>query len=138
MLVDRVGDVLLVIHSTIPPDNEEWEGLFAIHHDLGRTPDGANLVLVHSDGGGPDARQRKRIAEVAARNRIALLTRSPVVRAIGTAVRWFNPDLRVLSPDDLEGARVHLDVAPERWRRVARRLGELVELLRDKRRSTGT
>lgn len=138
--VDGVGDLFLVVHPKTPPSDQDWDALMAIYRDRARALRGtAKLsVLVSSDGGGPDAKQRKRLAELGATLRVAVLSASPVVRAIGTAARWFNPELRVLAPDDLESARQHLGIAPERWSRAIDRLDRLLTTFRERARSTGT
>jgi hypothetical protein len=59
-----------------------------------RPNDFATTIIIVETDNGPNAAQRKRIGEAAKRiprSYQALVTRSAVVRAIMTAIRWFSP-----------------------------------------------
>lgn len=88
-----VDDVLLIAHGTEPPTDAEWDQLVSLSLDLYRTRQ-LDRTLATSDGGAPTAAQRHRfdlrVREVIAvsgtpRVRIAIMSRSPFVRAVVTA-----------------------------------------------------
>src|SRR5262245_427079 len=83
--------------------------------------------LVVSAGGGPNGKQRKMMTDAlkGARVPVAIVTNSLLMRGAGIAVSWFNPSLKVLRPEDLDGAINYLGLTE--WERAesARVLKEL-------------
>ena len=98
-------------------------GLFRVAAEHG----GDLRVLVHSEGGAPNARQRAVLNEVLAgiKPRVAVLTPSATARAVGVALSWFNPDFRVFASDELGGAFDHLDANQGERRILTQALTEL-------------
>jgi hypothetical protein len=74
-------------------------------------------ALVWTDGGAPNAKQRAMLSAALKSGQplTAVLTPSKVVQTVSVAISWFNPRLRVFSPNELEQALEHLSiVAPNR------------------------
>lgn len=70
-------------------------------------------ILVFSDGGGPDAVQRKALLEAVPqiRNaRGAVLSSNALIRGITTAFSWFTKGFRVFSPAELPAALAWLEL----------------------------
>jgi hypothetical protein len=114
---DRLIDVML--HVGAAPTDADIDAIVASIRKtadaVSRSPTkfGTVLILVDTDHG-PDAKQRKRIAEASRavpRSHEALVTRSTAIRAIMTAIRWLAPGdkKRVqTSHATYEDARAHL------------------------------
>lgn len=112
MACKRVGNVVIVVHNKEPPDNESWSGYLDTVLATGRA-NGNDLTnvkqLVVTEGGGPNASQRKAVD--AASNQMngkkspaAVVTGSPLVRGIVTVFNWFNLNLRVFAPEEFDKA----------------------------------
>jgi hypothetical protein len=83
-----VGDLLVLCYSTVDPSDADWEIWIQRERQMAH-----RAVLVSTEGGSPNARQRKRVAEEtdmkgAMRPPLALLTDSATVRSIMTAFSW--------------------------------------------------
>lgn len=88
---ERVGDFLLMTHPHGDPTEAEWDEAVAAIRKAADS--GARGLLVHTIGGGPNAAQRKQVAEMwEARGSmitIAVTTPSSMVRGVITALNWF-------------------------------------------------
>lgn len=82
---DRVG---VAVHDNVPPTDEEWARWIALSRDSGLMEGRALIESEH--GAGPNAKQRKQMAEaILGRDiRASILTESLVVRGIVTAIAW--------------------------------------------------
>jgi hypothetical protein len=115
MRYGRVGSIYVVVHGALPPSNVDWEGW--LDHVSREVPMFTGM-LVHTEGGGPDAGQRQKTAEMWARHArmpsIAVVTRSPVVRLMVTALNYFlSRPIRAYAPAAIDEAlSEHLKVAP--------------------------
>jgi hypothetical protein len=81
-------DLLVLCHTSAPPADEEWETWLV--REARREHKG---ILITTDGGAPNSRQRARVAEATGgkgkpRPGVALLTDSAVVRSVMTAFAW--------------------------------------------------
>jgi hypothetical protein len=107
----RVGRVVIAVHPLKEPIDAEWAQYLDFLLDPGHRD---TSVFVYSVGGGPNSRQRRALAERT--NGIvlptAVVTPSPITRAIGVAVSWFNPNIRMFSPTELQDALGHLKLDP--------------------------
>lgn len=123
----RLDDVIVYVHDERSPTDEEWEQALSHYREA---PDPTLVrALVLTAGGAPNAKQRSRLNQVAGTScAIAVLTPSPIARAAGVAVAWFNPRVRIFGRSEVEEALDHLAVSSER-RPVLRRL--LAELERE-------
>lgn len=117
MAMCRKGRVLLGVHHQTTPTDEEWARWIALAVDSGA---GGVRTIVESGGsGGPNAKQRRALAE-ALRGmdiRSAVLTDSMVVRGIATAIAWLNVPLRAFAPGQHQEAADYLglDVEELQW-----------------------
>jgi hypothetical protein len=121
----KVGNTVVYVHADLPPTDAEWEAGIAVFKDA---PDPSRLsAIVYTEGGAPNAAQRARLNAVlgAAKVRIGVLTSSAAARAAGVAVRWFNPELSIFGPEDVEAALDHIRVPAEQRNDVKRALTEL-------------
>jgi hypothetical protein len=83
--------------------------------------------LVETRGGGPDAKQRRALAE-AMRNedtRVAVLTDSFVARGILTALAWLGLPQRGFALQDLRAAGSYLELTPHELSHAASELERL-------------
>lgn len=117
-LIHNVG---IVVHNARNPNREEWDeylavslaGNVAVGHDLAKF-----RQLVFTDGGGPNAAQRKASADLAKgrengdKVKVAVVSRSVVARGIVTAFRWLGFPLRSFAPDQLAEAFEFLALSP--------------------------
>jgi hypothetical protein len=117
MAMCRQGRVLLGVHHQHPPTDQEWArwiGL-AIESSAG----GVRTLVVSGGNAGPNAKQRRALAEAlqGVDIRSAILTDSLVVRGIVTAIAWLNVALRAFAPDQqLEAADyLGLDEREREW-----------------------
>ena len=108
----KLRGLYLVVHPRISPSDSDWDALISFHgKDLRAMPrDHEVKVLVYSEGGGPNAAQRRRMIQFleARRSTTAVLTASTAVRAIVTAFSWFRTDIRAFAPHDIAGAASYL------------------------------
>jgi hypothetical protein len=116
---------MVYVHADVSPTDDEWEAGLALLKDA---PDLSKLsALIYSDGGAPNAAQRARLNAVlgSVRVRIGMLTASLAARAAGVAVRWFNPELSIFKPDEIEAALDHIGAPVEQRAELKRVLTEL-------------
>jgi hypothetical protein len=80
-------DLLVLCHTSEPPTDAEWETWLT--REVRREHRG---LLISTDGGAPNSRQRARVAEATAgkgrRPGVALLTDSAFIRSVMTAFAW--------------------------------------------------
>jgi hypothetical protein len=98
-------------HGKEAPTDGEWDALLDLFR-IAAEESGALRVLVYTEGGAPNARQRSALNDVLAgsKPRVVLLTPSAAARAVGVAISWFNPQLKVYPGDELSRALDHLGV----------------------------
>jgi hypothetical protein len=133
--LDSGMDVLYSVQSRATPSDAEWEGYLAHCTEfLDGQPDVSKMaVLVVSDGGGPDARQRKALIErFQARlggpdhwPRTAVVTGSIVARGIVTAICWFRKDMDCFGPQNVDDLFAFLRIPRTERTQVARDLERL-------------
>lgn len=111
MAWDRVGRVVICVSAGASIDQQDWVD-FIRWARTGSVPVKDSVALVHSFGGGPNALQRGMLTDMFAaedaKPRTSILTDSAVVRGFGIALSWFNPQIRVWSPEKIEQAFDHL------------------------------
>jgi hypothetical protein len=110
MVHDRSADLFVVIHPNRPPADNEWLAYLRSWsgHDMSRM-----RTLVFTDGGGPSAAQRKLATEALGgkASLTAVVSSSPMVRGVVTALSWFNPKIKAFSPDEAHHAFEYLRIA---------------------------
>ena len=113
-----VGNVVLVVHNSVAPTNDEWESYIKTVLRGGKLYGGDLTLcrqLVLTDGGGPNSAQRA-VAQKAAEQMggaampVAVVSSSTFVRGIVTAFNWFNMNLRAFSPLEITKALSFLKV----------------------------
>lgn len=121
----QVGNAVVLAHGEKAPTDEEWQAILGMFTGVPRPTD--LRVLVHTLGAAPGATQRARLnaALQGTTPRIAVLSDSPVARAAGTAISWFQPRFRVFRPTDLSLALDHLEVDRSERRVLETTLDEL-------------
>ncbi len=98
MAWDHEARLSLVVHGKSSPSSLEW--LRFLNHN--RALAGRDLrVLVCTYGGGPDADQRRELAEAVGHVIVptVIMTNSMIARGIVSALNWFNPSLKALPID---------------------------------------
>jgi len=110
-VIDLFGDDLLIFfHTKDGSPSDEMEGYFSFADaDLARFRRCRSLVF--SDGGGPSAKQRQRVklyADGVQAQRVAILSRSNILRFIAAAVSVFLPNLKVFEPENFANALAFL------------------------------
>jgi hypothetical protein len=111
-----IAETLVCCHSDEAPSDDEWDAIMGAMKSISR-PELAR-ILVFTYGGAPNATQRAILSEVLKnmRSPISILTPSILARGAGTALRWFNPHIRIFDPEEVEAALDHIQ-APQGARR---------------------
>jgi hypothetical protein len=115
------GRVILVAHTEAPPSAEEWSGYAReVETLLSRSSPDDVRTVVFTDGGGPDAEQRRKLTEIRGWNavRVAVVTQSLAVRGIVTAFSWFNPRIKAFQPIAVGAAFRYLGLSPDEESKV--------------------
>ena len=117
-LSGNAGNVRVCVHGAKAPLDKEWH---AYVDDLAVNGKGLKGILVYTAGGGPNAAQRKYLAELWTRRGselpVALMSPSTVVRGMVTALNWVLPKpIRTFNPDHPDEAVrfLKLDAAESR------------------------
>jgi hypothetical protein len=109
---------LVLLHSSLPPDVAEWQDYVrTMSRALGGTS-GMVHAFVATDGGGPDAAQRRELAEVLKQGPGVSLTHvfttDAFVRGIVTAFHWIAKARAVAHlPKDFREVCIASGVSPE-------------------------
>jgi hypothetical protein len=127
-LVNRVlaPDLVVSRESFESPTNEEWEEFLKLLKSRGEHF--AKLrILVVTDGGGPNAPQRKLLEETLKGRpvRVAIVTDSAKSRFIASAVSLFNRDHKGFAKGEIQNAYRHLGLTPSECRSVESAIREL-------------
>jgi hypothetical protein len=122
-------EVVIWLHTSRDPLPEEWalgiDATVAVKRKHGIEKMRSFVV---SDGGAPNATQRKQLGEIfdGKPNKLAVVTNSlsnPMKRAIATAITWINPAFIAVPPSKWREALQHLD--------LEREIAPLLEILRE-------
>ncbi len=86
-------------------------------------------IAVFTPGGGPNAPQRKRLAEALGGKsvRVAVVSDSPIVRFIASSIALLNRQHAAFNTNEREKAYAHLGLTPTQRRQVDLALAELAE-----------
>jgi hypothetical protein len=115
VLIDQTLVVLWLTSKIDPPANDFERGIATIRQamrDHG-VPGSATRTVIVSDGGAPNAKQRKDLAELwsGAPAKSAVITTvlsNPIKRGIATALAWTNPAMKFFRPEEMIAALGHL------------------------------
>jgi hypothetical protein len=121
-----LDSLLVFYHSTEPPTNDEWDAHLRLLEQVMRAHGSVNTIVL-TEGGAPSATQRAALTEVlgTGKTQSAILTRSAAVRAVLTALRFWNPTIVGFTPDELPKAMEFLGLPPGMRGAIERTLKEL-------------
>lgn len=87
---DREPPYLVLVHNALAPDPEEWSAYVSEFAKLMAAGKGPVHAFVSTDGGSPDAAQRKQLADVVNTGEALthVFTTDAVIRGVVTAFRW--------------------------------------------------
>jgi hypothetical protein len=124
-----LGNLHIIVVGERDPAPTDWNAYVeAIRAETRRGIDPAQMrTLVFSDGGGPNAAQRKLTADLCEcqpRPR-AIVTVHRLSRAVITALRWLDPQCRAFAPSRLAEALAFLGVPGLKLPHVLRLAGEI-------------
>jgi hypothetical protein len=110
MAMRRHGRLMFAVHNAQPPTDAEWARWVSLGVEA--QTNALRLFVETRGGGGPNAKQRRLLADNLQRfgMRCAIVTSSPIIRGIVTAVAWLNVDLRAFAPGDQEAALSYLQL----------------------------
>jgi hypothetical protein len=100
------GRLLVAANTKKPVPSEEWARCvrdIEVHANT-HWVDVAPRIVVFTEGGGPDAVQRKALFEAVPQIREAsgaVLSSNPIVRGVATAFSWFTKGFRAFPPSAL-------------------------------------
>ena len=122
--------MIILRENASTPDDRDWDGFLEV---LIKNRDQFEKMkcLVVTDGGGPNAAQRKSL-EAALDNRplrVAVVTDSPKARFIASMITFLNRDHRGFSKKEIGEAYVHLGMSKEEQLRAKEILRELEPLV---------
>lgn len=111
-----VGTLHIIVCGEKDPTADDWLAYVrALQEEERKGIDVAEWrTLTFSDGGGPNAAQRKSISDLlkGRASPIAIVTANSIMRGVITALSWFNPKCRAFAPTDIGGALNFLGVPP--------------------------
>jgi hypothetical protein len=114
-----VGPLHIILVGEANPTQGDWdEYIRALHAEAKKTADLTQWrTLVITDGGGPNAAQRKNIADLlnGKPSPLAMLTTNSAMRMIIQALRWFNSGVRAYAPAEVDQALQFLGVPILKW-----------------------
>jgi hypothetical protein len=121
-------DVGIWLHTACDPPQDEWDDACRTVANMVERANGdisRYRTFVASDGGAPNARQRKQMNRDILRGypvKTALVTTvlatSAVKRGIVTALQWLNPQFGFFRPAEILLALDRIDVAPARFHSI--------------------
>jgi hypothetical protein len=115
---DAAQTVIVGLHTTSAPTDAEFDvylaAIIAAGERFHRDPERIKALSI-TDGGALTATQRTRLNDAIGSKayRVAIVTGQPVVRAIVTALHWFNPGIAAFAPTALAAAYAHLRIPPK-------------------------
>jgi hypothetical protein len=125
-----MGRLSVVVHTAIPPTEQEWGAWLDAVRATPIGPEGIRN-LVYSLGGGPSASQRGGAIDLMKDHphRTAIITTSAVVRGIVTAVSWFLKGMKVYPPSQFDRAFEFLEVGQDEREVVRSKIRGLCDAL---------
>ncbi len=98
------GRLTIVLHGPHNPSNLEWQNMLRDEAARGHVEHGRTLIV--SYGGGPDGPQRELLGKQIGRKPAptAIMTKSAIVRAITSALLFFNRTMKVFGLEERNGA----------------------------------
>ena len=123
-------DVLLFLHTARSPERAGWDQVMTLIRAYADTGDLRRLgIFAVTDGGGPDSVMRAEVMKFYEQRghsvKTAVVTTSVVGRGIVTAISWFNPYIRAVSPRHADEALAHLGLTNAVFPRILKELEQL-------------
>ena len=119
------GRLTVVLHGPRNPSNLEWQNM--LRDETARGPVESGRTLIVSHGGGPDGAQREMLGKQIRRKPAptAILTKRAIVRAIASALLFFNRTMKVFGLDEHKSAYDFLELTGEEREAADRIVAEL-------------
>jgi hypothetical protein len=124
--------LILVIHNNINPSAFEWESMV---EDMKKVGSKMRGVLVYTEGGSPNALQRKQLRDALNpdANEVApmvILTTSVMARMAVTAFNlFFKNRLQAIEPSNYQEGFHYLGIAPSEWPKLITALDDLAKTI---------
>jgi hypothetical protein len=122
-------DLILIVQNEHPPTNEEWDHMIMEIQESSRP---AKAVIISSDGGSPNATQRKKLRETlqgkqaVQHMQMTMFSESVIVKMALTALRNFIPTAPVVfSIKQWKEASLHLDLSLDEMQQAIQALNDL-------------
>ncbi len=128
MAFAREGQLMLLVHNKINPSVAEWSEYVGVVAALQYSEHPLEGLLVVSEAGGPNAKQRNEIVSAFVPHIVmtAVCSDSAFARGITTAISWFHPkQLISFRYDEIAPALIGLSTELDRFTAVVARLHEL-------------
>jgi hypothetical protein len=115
---DARGVVLVCVENALPPSDAEWARY--TEQTVACLELANPSALVITDGGGPNAAQRKLVGSVFESQYApcAVISDSVIVRGIVKALTWVNEEIAVFSPAAIHQALLYINIKDDRARAV--------------------
>lgn len=131
--VQLVGRVGVAVNNATSPSADDWDAYLAMAGEGMKLAGGLARFkqLVVTDGGGPNAAQRKATMDLASRYgdpstmKIAAVSNNIGVRGMVTAFNWVGAPIRAFSPTQLGEAFAYLGISDDDALAVCRVVTEL-------------
>lgn len=106
-----VGRLTIVVHGPQDPSDLEWRSMLRDEKERGEPEDGRTLIV--SYGGGPNGQQRAVLGQQIGNKPkpACIMTASVVVRAITSALLFFNRNMKVVSLTESKQAYAFLGLS---------------------------
>lgn len=107
--------VTLWLHTDLNPTAERWDAAIAAIHAHCAVHGSVLPGVVFTDGGAPNAAQRKTLQAIG-KNRMSVMTTklaNPVLKGIVTAIRWAYPAIAFFDPKDVRQALGHVGLGDD-------------------------
>lgn len=113
LLFQKIGAMIVLRENNQTPTDDDWDAFLRVLA-ANRENFPSLKILVVTDGGGPNAAQRKRLqAALGGRPvRVAVVTDATIVSFIVSSIALLNHEIRSFSRNQLSAAYAHLNLSP--------------------------
>jgi hypothetical protein len=132
MSFTRAGTISVVVHSNTSPSFAEWDAMI---EDMKTFRTIMKGILVYTEGGSPNATQRKQLRDVLSPETrepvpTTVFTTSIIARTAVTAFNlFFDNRMRAIDPSKYEEGLKHLNVPPKEWASLMKTLDDLARTI---------
>ena len=124
----RISNTIVGVHTIESPTNKQWDEYVSMAKKLSAELGFDEMrALSITDGGAPSGEQRKIINDSLGGRSVltAIVSSSPMVRNIVTALSWFNPKIKTFAPSRVRDALAHIGFAQSDVSKLCYRLRPL-------------